>query len=94
MRLGGRASVQWLRGTAPLGAQKGTEIMRKIAFGLLIALIAASPAAAKGKKKKIKAEPTVAELNDNGYRFVRDQLPVYWPTVVKAIVYGPTTSSK
>jgi hypothetical protein len=69
--------------------------MKKIAFGILIALIAASPAAAKGKKaKKVKAEPTVAELNDNGYRFVRDQMPVYWPTIIKAMVYGPTTPRK
>jgi len=65
--------------------------MKKIAFGVLIALIAASPAAAKGKKKKVKAEPTVAELNDNGFRFVRDSLPIYYPTVVKMMVYGPTS---
>jgi hypothetical protein len=68
--------------------------MKKIAFGILIALIAASPAAAKHHKKKVKAEPTFAELNDNGYRFVRDQMPVYWPTIIKAMVYGPTTPSK
>jgi hypothetical protein len=66
--------------------------MKKIAFGLLIAFIAASPAAAKGKKqKKVKAEPTVAELNDPGFRFVRDSLPIYYPTIVKAMIYGPTT---
>jgi hypothetical protein len=65
--------------------------MKKIAFGVLIALIAASPAAAKGKKKKVKAEPTVAELNDNGFRFVRDSLPIYYPTVVKMMIYGSTS---
>lgn len=66
--------------------------MKKIAFGILIALIAASPAAAKGKKaKKAKAEPTVAELNDPGFRFVRDSLPIYYPTIVKAMIYGPIT---
>jgi hypothetical protein len=69
--------------------------MKKIALGLLVAAIAASPAmAAKHKKKRMKAEPTVAELNDPGYRFVRDSLPIYWPTVVKAAVYGPTTPSR
>lgn len=67
--------------------------MKKIALGLLVAAIAASPAMAKGKKKKVKAEPTFAQLNDNGYRLVRDSMPVYWPTVIKAIVYGPTTPS-
>ena len=66
--------------------------MKKIAFGILIALIAASPAAAKGKKKKVKAEPTVAQLNDNGYRLVRDSLPVYYPTVMKMMMYPPNTA--
>jgi hypothetical protein len=69
--------------------------MKKIAFGILVAAIAASPAAAaKHHKKRVKAEPTVAELNDNGYRFVRDSIPVYLPTVVKVMMYGPTTPSR
>jgi hypothetical protein len=63
--------------------------MKKVAFGMLVVLIAASPAAAKGKKKKVKAEPTVAQLNDNGYRFVRDSLPIYYPTVLKMMIYPP-----
>ena len=69
--------------------------MKKIVFGLLVAAIAASPAMAKGKKaKRAKAEPTVAELNDPGYRFFRDSLPIYYPTIVKAMIYGPTTPRK
>lgn len=69
--------------------------MKKIALGILIALIAAAPASAKHKRvKRVKAEPTFAELNDNGYRLVRDSMPVYYPTIVKAMIYGPTTPSR
>jgi hypothetical protein len=78
---------------------KGTredKFMRKISLGLLIAAILVSPAAAAKHKAKrvVKHEPTVAELNDNGYRFVRDSMPLYWPTVIKMMVYGPTTPSR
>jgi hypothetical protein len=61
--------------------------MNKIAFGILIAAIAVSPAVAAKKAKKPAAEPTVFERNEAGFRFVRDSLPVYWPTAIKAIVY-------
>jgi hypothetical protein len=60
--------------------------MKTIAFAVLIAAVAASPAMAK-KAKKAKAEPTVAELNDPGFRFVRDSLPIYYPSIVKAAMY-------
>jgi hypothetical protein len=63
--------------------------MKRIAVALVIVAVAASPAmAAKKKSKRYKAEPTVAELNDNGYRFVRDSMPIYWPTIVKLMVYS------
>ena len=67
--------------------------MKKFALAVVVAVIAAvaaSPAMA-AKKKKMKrasAQPTVAELNDNGYRFVRDSMPVYWPTAFKMIYYS------
>jgi hypothetical protein len=52
--------------------------MKKIAFGILVTLVAASPALAA--KKKMAAEPTVFERNEAGYRLVRDSLPIYLPT--------------
>jgi hypothetical protein len=64
--------------------------MKKIAFGILIALVAASPAAAAKKSKKmVAAEPPAAAANPNeaGWRFVRDSLPIYYPTAVKAVIY-------
>lgn len=61
--------------------------MKRIAFGILIAMVAASPAVAAKKAKKPAAEPTVFERNEAGFRFVRDSMPVYWPTAIKAIVY-------
>jgi hypothetical protein len=64
--------------------------MKKFALALIIAAVAASPAmAAKKKAKKAEAQPTVAELNDPGFRFVRDSLPVYYPTAVKMFMYPP-----
>jgi hypothetical protein len=68
--------------------------MKKIAFGILIALIAASPAAAAKKKKAPAAEPTVFERNEAGFRFVRDSLPIYLPTAVKMIVYSNPNQPK
>jgi hypothetical protein len=61
--------------------------MKKFVFAVLIAAVAASPAMAAKKAKKAKAEPTVAELNDPGFRFLRDSMPIYYPTAVKAMVY-------
>jgi len=62
--------------------------MKKFAFAVLIAVVAASPAiAAKKSKKAASAQPTVSELNDNGFRFVRDSMPMYLPSAVKMVVY-------
>lgn len=61
--------------------------MKKIVFAVLIAAVAASPALA-AKKKAPPAEPDVVALNDNGYRFVRDSMPIYWPTALTALYYG------
>jgi hypothetical protein len=71
--------------------------MKKIALLMVAAVALASPAMAKKAKKakKAKAEPTVAQLNDNGYRFVRDSLPIYYPTIVKFMIYNnPETKKK
>ena len=68
--------------------------MKKFALALIIAAVAASPAMAKKRAKKVEAQPTVAELNDNGFRFVRDSLPVYYPTAVKMMMYPPNASGK
>jgi hypothetical protein len=81
--------------TGPRGGKKGIGHMKKIAFGILIALVAASPAAAaKKKQKQVKAEPTVFERNEAGYRFVRDSMPVYWPTAFKVIYYSNPANRK
>jgi len=54
--------------------------MKRIAFGVLIALIAASPAAAAKKTKRIAAQPVAStNPNENGWRFFRDSLPIYLP---------------
>ena len=68
--------------------------MKKIAFGIMIALIAASPAVAAKKKKAPPPEPTVFERNEAGFRFVRDSLPIYYPTAVKMLIYPPGNKSK
>jgi len=68
--------------------------MKKIAFGILIAVIAASPAVAAKKKKAPPAEPTVWERNEAGFRLVRDSMPVYWPTAVKWIYYSNPENRK
>lgn len=67
--------------------------MKKIALGLLVTVVAVSPAFAK-KAKKVKAEPTVFERNEAGFRFVRDSLPIYYPTIIKAAVYSDANQPK
>lgn len=54
--------------------------MKKVALLVLAALVAASPAVAKKKSKKMAKEPTVWERNEAGFRLVRDSLPIYLPT--------------
>lgn len=69
--------------------------MKKIALGILIALIAASPAvAAKKKKKAPAAEPTIAQRNEAGARFVWDSMPIYWPTAFKVMYYSNPQNRK
>jgi hypothetical protein len=68
--------------------------MKKIALGIIVAAVAVSPAFAAKKAKRAKAEPTVAELNDPGYRFVRDSLPIYYPTIVKVMIYSNADQPK
>jgi hypothetical protein len=88
--------ISWLPSVATesRGAYPGDSTMKKIAFGILIALIAASPAVAAKKKKAPAAEPTVFERNEAGFRFVRDSLPIYYPTVMKAVVYSGHNQQK
>jgi hypothetical protein len=54
--------------------------MKKIALVVLAAMVAASPAVAKKKSKKMAKEPTAWERNEAGFRLVRDSLPIYLPT--------------
>ena len=70
--------------------------MKKIALGVLIALIAASPAvAAKKTKKQTQAQQAAAaNPNDAGFRFVRDSIPIYLPTAVKVFMYPPGNNNK
>jgi hypothetical protein len=52
--------------------------MKRIVFAVLIAVIAASPAAAAMKKsKKMKPAPiALTNSNENSARFARDSLPI------------------
>ncbi len=52
--------------------------MKKIALGVLVALIAVSPAAAAKKAKK-EAAPAKIDSNEASWRLVRDSLPIYLP---------------
>jgi hypothetical protein len=52
--------------------------MRKIALGMLVALIAVSPAVAAKKSKKV-ATPAKIDSNEASWRLVRDSLPIYLP---------------
>ena len=56
--------------------------MKKFALAVLVAVIAASPAAAAGKKsKRMAAAPQAsANPNENSWRFVRDAFPVFLPS--------------
>jgi hypothetical protein len=53
----------------------------------VIAVVAASPALAAKKKAAAPAQPDVVALNDNGYRFVHDSMPIYWPSALTALYY-------
>ena len=97
-----RAIVSWSLARNCGARNQGMGSMKKIAFGVLIALIAASPAAA-AKKKKAKAPPAAGSVmtydqakqaNENSFNFVKDSLPVYLPTAVKVIMYPPGNSKQ
>jgi hypothetical protein len=66
-------------------------VMKKFVLAIAVAAVACSPALAAKKhhrKHVAAAQPaTFAELNDNGYRLVRDSLPVYYPSIVKMVLY-------
>jgi hypothetical protein len=68
--------------------------MKKIGLAVLIAIVAASPALAAKRKQAPAAEPTFFERNDAGYRFVHDSMPIYWPSVVKMVVYSPGAAAE
>lgn len=60
--------------------------MHKFALAVLVALIAASPAAAQDQKKKAKTAsakpPAVASQNqnENALKFAKDALPIFLPS--------------
>jgi hypothetical protein len=58
--------------------------MKRIAFAILIAVIAAAPAAAL-TKKKVKKQASAATVasqntNQNSLNFAKDSLPIFLPT--------------
>jgi opacity protein-like surface antigen len=53
--------------------------MKKIVFGVLVALIAVSPAAAAKKSKKAAAAPAKIDSNEASWRLVQGSLPVFLP---------------
>lgn len=70
---------------------RGSE-MRKIALFVALAMVAASPAmAAQKKAKKVTAPAMTPEQQhrDNGYRLVRDSLPMWLPSWAQPVYqYG------
>ena len=61
--------------------------MKKIAFAVLIAIVAASPALAARRRQRPLRSRRSSNANDNGYRFVHDSMPIYWPSALKMAVY-------
>ena len=62
--------------------------MRKLALFVALAMIAASPAMAAQKKAKKAAAPAMTaeqQHADNGYRLVRDSLPMWLPSWAQII---------
>ena len=79
--------------------------MKKLAFALLIAAIAASPAAAAQKKAKKETaaepvpmaqpveapQPTQAQItNQNSANFARDSLPIFLPSWLMPVYVANT----
>jgi opacity protein-like surface antigen len=67
--------------------------MRKIALGVLVALIAASPAVAAKKSKK-EAVPAKIDSNEASWRLVRDSLPIYLPAWAMPLYMASQTPDK
>jgi hypothetical protein len=67
--------------------------MKKIVLAIAVAAIACSPALAAKKhhrKHVAAAQPasgSFADLNDNGFRLVRDSMPIYYPSILKMVLY-------
>ena len=58
--------------------------MKKLAFAVVVAAIATSPAlAAKKKAKRVAPAAPVASANnnENSWRFARDTFPIFLPSV-------------
>ena len=52
--------------------------MKKVVLGVLVALIAASPAVAAKKSKK-EAVPAKIDSNEASWRLIKGSLPIYLP---------------
>lgn len=71
------------------GANLGEfKAMKKIALGILVALIAASPAVAAKKSKKVEAAPPKIDSNEASWRLVKGSLPIYLPNVLKPLYFA------
>ena len=69
--------------------------MKKIALGVLVALIAVSPAvAAKQSKKQAEAVPAKIDTNEASWRLVRDSLPIYLPAWAMPMYMAAQTPEK
>jgi hypothetical protein len=57
--------------------------MKKLAFAVVVAAIATSPALAAKKKAKRVAPAPIASTNnnENSWRFAKDTLPIFLPSV-------------
>jgi len=55
--------------------------MKKLVFAVVIAAIAASPAAAATKKNKVAPAPVAStNSNENSWKFAKDSLPIFLPS--------------
>jgi hypothetical protein len=67
--------------------------MKKFVLAVAVTVIACSPALAAKKhhaKRVAVAQPasgSFADLNDNGFRLVRDSMPIYYPSILKMVLY-------
>ena len=75
--------------------------MKKFVLAIAVAAVACSPALAakKHRRKHVAAAAapatgSFAELNDNGFRLVRDSIPLYYPSVLKMVLYPVGNNQK